>query len=686
MVIDNQLLVILNAVIRDPQITSQKLEEKFNLSRKQLSYRIEKINNYLGSHELEPIERTRNGHLNVDKKVLDFFHTDIPYEIENSYVFSEIERSYYILFQLLSRSEKLKLIHLSSTLSVSQNTVLSDLKKIKKITDAYDVEICYDRANGYHISGDEINKRYLLLDVLRKCLSMNVSTVFSDSNKVSEYWASTFNVIINEVEKELKILFTDQQLQEIAVYMSYVMQRVEQGKSLDALPDWFVDLKNTRDYEIISQILKDHKISNKNEQLFFTAVVKGTNIHTFTDKNFNLDEKLLDSVVSVVGVFEQQCCISFKDKNELVEKIYQHWKPAYYRIRYNFTNSSSVYSLLAEELSYLHSIVSRCVEPFENMLEREIPDEEIAFLTVIFGGWLTREGLLHQIKTKKTAVVVSTKHTTVSTWVFMTLQVLLPEIYFKCILSKREYGKFNQEHDLVFSETVIHTNKSFFKINLPLDTFQKKTLRNQVMDDLQGISSNSIRVDELVTLFARYGEIKQKKELIEALNSYIYGVPPSSSGVSAESSDTPSLGELLTLPYIEFSGDKFAKWEHLISRAAEPLIKNEVISERYISAIVEKIKADQPYILLAEGIMIAHAGIDDGVNEIGLSLLRLSHKEKINDYMDVDIVITLATNDTKNHLKALTQLNDFLEFHNGAALIRNSESETELASVFKNYM
>ena len=57
-------------------------------------------------------------------------------------------------------SEKLNLLDQeSSSLSVSKNTVLRDMKYTQKIVNGYHLEIVYSRMYGYDIVGSEWNKR-----------------------------------------------------------------------------------------------------------------------------------------------------------------------------------------------------------------------------------------------------------------------------------------------------------------------------------------------------------------------------------------------------------------------------------------------------------------------------------------------------------------------------------------------
>ncbi|MEC9644423.1 BglG family transcription antiterminator [Escherichia marmotae] len=683
--IDNRIYAVLNAIVREPLITSGELCKKFVLTRKQLSYTLLKINDYLATKELLPISRQRSGGFSVDANVLALFYSDIEYQLNERYVYSEKERHYIILFLLLCRNERIKLFHFTQTLRVSQNTILNDIKKINSITDRYEVLIVYERRQGYFIEGSEIQKRYLLLEIVTYCLSRPFFEDFTvEITKNVELHRRVFADALTLIEHEFKIFLTDEKIQQLTLYMSLVMLRISAGKILHALPEHLHEVYRTREFLIIGEILNKVGINQVSEQSFLTAIIRSANIQTISDRYFNLEPLLLEGIVAVVNNFEKLCCIAFRDKDELINKIYQHWKPAYYRIIYNFTYDSGVYELIAQEFNYLHQLVIRSISPLESLLQQGLPEEEVASLTVIFGGWLTREGLLHKVKVKKSGVVVSSGNVTVSTWIFLTLQSLLPEIYFQDILSFREYEKYTKEHDVIFSTSLFSTHRPLLLINLPFDNGQKNTLRGQALSLLGYQDNESVQVENVLAIVERYGTIQQRKDLRTALEDYLYSHSrPVNNLVAAH--PLPSLGSLLQKDFITLEMDIPKTWQEVIHQAALPLLKNGVIESCYISAIINKIINERPYIMLGEGVIIAHAGVDEGVNKIGFSLYRLPHPVLINDYIYADIIITCATHNTQGHLKALSQLNNYLEECNGAKFIRDAVDKEVIIRALQYY-
>jgi transcriptional antiterminator/mannitol/fructose-specific phosphotransferase system IIA component (Ntr-type) len=686
MVVDKRIHAVLKALIHNPNISGVELQSEFGLTRKQLSYTVKKINDFLESSNLGLIRRFKTGKFSVPKLVIETFRDEPVSLAIGRYIYSEDERIHLLLFFLLIRTERLSLIHLSSSLTVSQNTVINDFKKVQAMIVQYHLQINYDRENGYRIIGDEIDKRYLLLKLIRRIISMPIADkIFRENEIITQGHLEQVGQVFSEIERKLKIVFTDEQLQELTYFICFILQRIETDKKIKRLPENYAEAANSRDFQLLKKLIEKFDITDLNEQIFLMVLVQSSNIQTISDKYFHLDAVLLESVVEVINNFEQISCIAFQDKSELIERIYQHWKPAYYRIRYHITNINSVYSIVLQEFGHLHEMVRKAISPFEKILHCNMPDEEVAFITVLFGGWLTREGLINQIKTKKIAIFVCENSATVSTYLYLTLQVLLPELHFSDAMSKREFEKYNHYYDIVFSTSYLSTDKLLFIVNPLLNNSHKNAFRNQVIGALQGIDPSIIQVEELMLIIEKYTNIKDQKALQKELTAYLYNDEVNDNPVRITQQEVPSLADLMQKEHINITEKVDITWQEALALAAQPLLNNQSIENYYLERMVNKIQFEQPYIMLVNGLIIAHAGIDDGVNKVSMSLLKLSEKINICGYMKADLIVVLATNNPQKHLKALAQLNELLELNDGATRIRNAKNSNEIWELFANY-
>ena len=62
--------------------------------------------------------------------------------------------------------------------------------------------------------------------------------------------------------------------------------------------------------------------------------------------------------------------------------------------------------------------------PFEEMFHILIPQEEMAYITILFGGWMTKEGTLDFLEKKRRAIVVCTNGISISNFLFLKLDCI----------------------------------------------------------------------------------------------------------------------------------------------------------------------------------------------------------------------------------------------------------------------
>lgn len=104
--------------------------------------------------------------------------------------------------------------------------------------------------------------------------------------------------------------------------------------------------------------------------------------------------------------------------------------------------------------------------------------------------------------------------------------------------------------------------------------------------------------------------------------------------------------------------DKPITWVESIEKVSKPLLNESVIKESYVQKMIDNVNGLGPYIVIAPKIALAHARPEDGVNEMGLSLLitketvKFSEKEEHN----AQLIFSLAATDSVSHLSLLSDL------------------------------
>ena len=85
------------------------------------------------------------------------------------------------------------------------------------------------------------------------------------------------------------------------------------------------------------------------------------------------------------------------------------------------------------------------------------------------------------------------------------------------------------------------------------------------------------------------------------------------------------------------------------------------ITERYVQKAIDNIKADKPFIMIADGVIMRMQGLMMERKRVCLSLLTMPERTDVYGYMEADVVIMIGTPDPTKHLEVLEQLNHIIE-------------------------
>ena len=673
---------ILDELVSNPSVTSMTLEKKYSLTRRQFGYSFNKINEWLMTNNLPVIERTRQGHFIIDQSVFTKLSVEEEGAPVDTTVLSESQRVHFIIMMLLSSNEELSLNHFSIELDISKNTILSDLKRVQMYLNQYDLNIRYSRKSGYLLEGKEFQIRKLLITLTYQLLKVpNGKIRIKALANIHTEEINEFNNRIESVENNLNLKFTDEKMATMPFILILILRRIEKGNEINSFSIQYNELSTTKEYQATEEIFRDVKQIPVEERLFITLHLLTTNVYWseyLTDDD--TVTKLVPAIDTMLRLFEKSACIYLQDREQLLNKLLQHLKPAYYRIKYQLTEMIDIQESLRGKFKELHHLVKRSTGPLEDLIGFEIPASETTYITMLIGGWITRQG--DSIEKKVKAIVVCPQGVSVSKLMFNELRELFPGFVFLDSLSVREFLDYDLDHDIVFSPTSLETDKKLFISKPFLGREEKYRLRKQVMLALHGYIPNDINVHSLIDIIKNHGVINNEKRLIEDIQKYIHRDEESSIIQDMEGKDI-SLHELLTPQFISVR-KSVRTWEEAVQVSAKPLIESGKIDPRYVEAMILHSKED-PYIVIGPDIAIPHATPEEGVNEIGMSLLRLEESVKFTENYSINLVIVIAAVDKQQHIHALTQLMKLAGSERDRTRVINAASVEEIYEFIKLY-
>ena len=128
-----------------------------------------------------------------------------------------------------------------------------------------------------------------------------------------------------------------------------------------------------------------------------------------------------------------------------------------------------------------------------------------------------------------------------------------------------------------------------------------------------------------------------------------------------------------------------ADWRQAVRAGGELLVKAGKCEVRYVDAMVKAVEEMGPYMVLAPGLALAHARPEDGVNQVGMSIITLANPVEFGSESNdpVKLVISFGGVDNKSHIGMLQELAEFLIEPANQLMLEKATSIEEVMRAFE---
>jgi transcriptional antiterminator/mannitol/fructose-specific phosphotransferase system IIA component (Ntr-type) len=681
-------------------VKTQELAEKYKVTSRTIRYDLDKIEKFLVKNGFDYFERHHINGVRLKKQegLEDFINTFISTETPYKYVYSKSERIIIMILELLQANEPLKIGYFEKKLYVSRNTVLKELDDIEKWLKKRKLNLIRKPRIGLLIEGSELDKRRAIIECTFENISLeeiygyiNRKIAVSKINNIqfdllfSEIDINFLNNLINYAEHKLNKKFSDDGYGNLITHIAIMIKRLQLNKEI-YIPNINVEgIENSKEYEVSKEII------NKIEDKFNIKVPKVEldyiALHLLgakSLKNSEIEENELSSIVEkMITEIENIYNVSFKDKNKIIDDLIVHLRPMIYRVKFGLNQKNPLHNKIVTKYRELFLNTKSVARHLEDYLGSSINEHELSYIALHFGAAL-ENAVDNKNKNVRVIVVCGTGIGTAK----MVASKLIREFNVEIVdtLSSREISKIeDKEFDLIISTVDIseYAQKDYVKIS-PL--FLKKDYE-KLKDYLQmkyEVKSNYdyILVDKLMKVIEKYCDIKDRGLLEYEI---MYELKENRKSFLNERR-TYMLNDLLTREVIDLNVEA-KKWEEAIKKGADLLTKKGYITDEYVNAIYNNFNEVGPYMVVAPGIVLAHARPENGVNKLCMSLITLNNPvnfgHETND--PVKLIITFAAVDNKSHLKALSQLMELFMNTNDLNQVMNATNKEDVLSVINKY-
>ena len=381
-----------------------KIAELLNLTERSVRYKIDEINEEIGSKKIEIKKREFFSSLN--KGDMDKLFENIE---STNYIYSQKEREELIILYTLMKKDKFLLKEVAEKLGTSKSTIRNDLKNLKKILLEYNIKLLQDDKLKYYFAYSEEDYRYFIAIYLYKYVSFDkkYDKIFFDDisyfrkviyKEIKEEYMSEIESVSKRIKKA-ELDFMDETLNILIILMVVSHKRERKNSNL-----------NIENSEILEKRQEYLQLKN------FFSDYTNINLLFFTDYLFRIsrDEKdvfvkfknWLDisiAIIKIVRIFEIESKVDLKNIDVFLDEIFYYIKPLIFRTKRKIKLKNSILKDVKKLYPSIFNFLKKNFYYLEEVISEKVSEEEIAYLVPFF-----HKALQNNNKINKKAILVTT--------------------------------------------------------------------------------------------------------------------------------------------------------------------------------------------------------------------------------------------------------------------------------------
>lgn len=293
-------------------------------------------------------------------------------------------RMAYMFWQLMHAEEPYLTDDLSEEMKVARTTTISDLNRLRKAIEKYDLKIKGKANTGLALCGDEYKIRLFILENIYEQLYLNFPL------------GQTIREKLYDFQERLSM----DALGFGFFYRFFVVmiQRMESGHMIKKLEPKYEELYGSSAYMIVDEFLneieqvKGYKIS-KEERLFLSISVAGMRTPANTaeiEQKISISEGVADLIIEILDRIKAELNVTVV-ANELFDDFVYHVFFMINRLKYGF----HIYNPMVDDFKNKYSVAYKMAEIAKGVLEErvgiEMTEDEMGFLAAYFGVFLLEQ-------------------------------------------------------------------------------------------------------------------------------------------------------------------------------------------------------------------------------------------------------------------------------------------------------
>ncbi len=681
-----------------------EIRQRFGVTARSIRYDLTAINGMLASRDLPLLQRNPAGiRLTAGQEQRAQLLAWLEHSASAStHQHSLHERLRYIELTLLMAEGFTTIEELSAKLKVSRSTIVNDLNQLKAARPGKLRPRGYPR-RGLKMEGPEAVLRARLVELLFELAPVEdtVDLLFRGDKRACqalpilrsfEYFSlndlKRCAALALDLESRLAVVWSDASI--LLITYALLACRLRNAGAHPTAPEMEDYTIRTRDFALLSERLRqlagDRPVEfSLHDTAFITRYVlcaETENISYFKKENQIRIQLCAAKILRALG---EALHVELESRDGLQDKLSEFLSHSYYRILYNFSPPLDPISHNDSWFKKIQKALPACLQSFEEFTGQRTPKAECDAIALLFYEAYALEHS-SQAASYKTVVVPGPGQAARGLYL-SALAANFPQIDVVAVLSRHHIHNYNLTDNLDFIITAHPLNLPGvreFSINNMGDPRQTGKLREflsstpplyksgatgtrlllqNVLKAAGTVCSRAVYDRFITELSARIGPVEY---------NYYQGESPL------------MLKDILPPEHIRLDVEA-ADWEAAVRAGGQILVDNSCVESGFVDAMIELVKENGPYIVMAPGIALPHARPEDGVINMAMSLIRLKNPVNFGheDNDPVQIVISLAAVDNSSHLEALSELFELIGNDELREVFFSADTPQAITHIFK---
>lgn len=615
---------IIQKIIRQNRkdLFAENFTTKYKISTRTFRNDIKEINSFLQTIPMEGIKIDEDGKLVIHDsfdagKVKEALYGMDVY----TYKLSQEERQVFILIELIQNSHYTTMHHFAEVLLVSRVTIMSDIEAIKSILETFHAELLLDSGKGIKLVCSHEIILQLLIYLYRK-IAINIKNDGYFQRMILKKMDITysFSEIFTHAQEYMKVnnlVFIEDVFYDIVLYLftafNFVNNRLVGREKVITNKS---ELSNMDHVMLYVGYMLEVPVTETMVQRF-REYIEENKLHSFVK---TVDEvELYKVIMYFISKIDEKIQLGVSDDGILIDSLLMHIKSMKDWGNYEVELPPSHDTLI--DYKQLSQQVEDNADILERFLGYDLSDNMKKSIVIHICVAIIR----NQSYVPKLSVVIACPGS-MATGKYLEAQIKnYFDFHIVGVLTANEViydlEKTNQSVDFIISTVKIDTTKcKVLRVNPfltmeDLNMIQREIFRSQiavspavkikkkcVLDDIERLLDDEDVSDEV---------LEQMKGILNKFHS-------------ETEEKKNSIADLLSSDLIVID-DQIDKWKEAMRASAKILEEKNAIEPQYIEKSIAHVDEYGDYIVVSNGVALAHADKNSGVNEDALSLL-VSHK------------------------------------------------------------